>query len=149
MKIVDQKQRARPLGAQVVADRGAMPVDLLAAAVAEVQRSLAVAQAGQERGAALVAKHVGGWAPGFLEGVLDHARERGRDAAKEATGGGADLVDRIAAAFGVERRRSVLFCALLRYAWRQLVRRSRRCRVVVGLGRRRLMADGRGGGMTA
>ena len=59
---VDQEQRLGAVGADVGAERGPVPVDLLRAAGAHVERALAVAHAGEERAAALGAQDVAGGA---------------------------------------------------------------------------------------
>ncbi len=113
LEAVDQIQRARAFGADVAADRRPVPIDLLRAACAQIQRAVAVAQAGEKCAAAFVAEHVGRGPARLGEGVLDDAGEACRDGAEEAAARLADFVDRVAALVGDEGiRRQRIGCAL-------------------------------------
>ena len=100
MHAVDQEHGARSRGADVGADRGAVPVDVAAAARAHVELAAAVAQAGEEGAAAFGAEHIAVRASGARERIFENAAELGRDGAEEAARDLADLVDVVAGLLG-------------------------------------------------
>src|SRR5690606_35635175 len=58
--IIDQHQRARAVAAEIEADRGALPIDLLAGAILVIDHALAIAQAADKGAGAFLADDIGG-----------------------------------------------------------------------------------------
>ena len=67
--------------------RRPLPVDPVAAGILGVEHALAVAQAGDEGAAGILAQDVAVRAALLLEGVLDHVRQALGDGAEEAVAG--------------------------------------------------------------
>src|SRR6185436_5446051 len=87
-----------PVPAHVVADRRTLPVDSVRACILCVQDALAVAQAGDEGAAGVLAQNVAVRAALLLESVLHDAGEALGDRAEEAVAGVDDLVGGVGAA---------------------------------------------------
>ena len=82
-KVVDQNHDFGAVSAGVLADRRALPVDPVAAGILGVERAFAVAQAGNECAAGILAQNVAVRAPLLLERVFDDARQALGDGAEE------------------------------------------------------------------
>src|SRR5437868_5053036 len=94
--LVNKEECPRSGGAEVCAERGAMPIDFSDAGLrAHVERALTEAQASEKRAAALGPEHVSRWPPRLLERVLYDACEVCRNSSEEAARCIADFINRV------------------------------------------------------
>ena len=92
LQVIDEEHHPAPGQAEVIADARSLPVDQARRPHLGVEAALAVAEAGQERAAALCSENIAvGLAVG-VEGVADDACQFGGEATKEAATGLADLL---------------------------------------------------------
>src|SRR3990172_7713106 len=91
-EIVNQHHGFGAVAAEIVTERGPLPVDFEVAGVAGIERALAIADAGDERAPCVLAKDIAIGAAGALEGIFDGAGKTDRDPAEESVSGLEDLV---------------------------------------------------------
>src|SRR6266581_2437034 len=115
-QVVDQDEDLRGVGAEVEADRGALPIDLLAAAALQRQHAVAIAQADADGAGELLALDVAVGPALVLEGLFDDLGQPLGRFAKEVGGG---LEDRLLVDFGFAAGRVIAVLQARRRTARQ------------------------------